>query len=179
MNTTKPTLVHIIAWTTLASGIVNLFWGFAASATAIATLVGVVCVPLTILPTVLGVFELIYAAKLFSNPPQALKPSTNIAVLEIACVLTGNLFAMAVGILSLVFYNDNDVKDYFARLNGMPEPVTVAPPAPASLPEPQPFDSAQGGPAPAAEALPTSTEESPAAEPSAKPKRASRKTPKQ
>lgn len=170
MNTTKPTLVHIIAWTTLASGIVNLFWGFAASATAIATLVGVVCVPLTILPTFLGVFELIYAAKLFSNPPQALKPSTNIAVLEIACVLTGNLFAMAVGILSLVFYNDNDVKDYFARLNGMPEPVTVAPYAPASLPEPQP--------APAVEALPTSTEESPAVESPAKPKRTPRKVAK-
>lgn len=170
MNTTKPTLVHIIAWTTLASGIVNLFWGFAASATAIATLVGVVCVPLTILPTVLGVFELIYAAKLFSNPPQALKPSTNIAVLEIACVLTGNLFAMAVGILSLVFYNDNDVKDYFARLNGMPEPVTVAPPAPASLPEPQP--------APAVEALPPSSVESPAVESPAKPKRTPRKVAK-
>lgn len=170
MNTTKPTLVHIIAWTTLASGIVNLFWGFAASATAIATLVGVVCVPLTILPTVLGVFELIYSAKLFSNPPQALKPSTNIAVLEIACVLTGNLFAMAVGILSLVFYNDNDVKDYFARLNGMPEPVTVAPPAPASLPEPQP--------APAVEALPPSSAESPAVESPAKPKRTPRKVAK-
>lgn len=171
MNTTKPTLVHIIAWTTLASGIVNLFWGFAASATALATLVGVICVPFTILPTLLGIFELIYAAKLFSNPPQAVKPSTNIAVFEIACVLTGNLFAMAVGILSLVFYNDNEVKEYFARLNGMPAPATVAPYAPASLPEPQP--------APAAEALPPSSEEALSAESPVKPKRASRKTPKQ
>ncbi len=160
MNTTKPTLIHVIAWTTLASGIVNLFWGFAASATAIATIVGVVCVPLTILPTILGVFELIYAAKLFSNPPQAVKPSTNIAVLEIACVLAGNLFAMAVGILSLVFYNDSVVKDYFARLNGMPTTGTVSPSAPESLPDPQP--------APAMEALPES-------ETSAKPKRTPRK----
>lgn len=158
MNTTKPTLVHIIAWTTLASGVVNLFWGFAASATAISTIIGVVCVPLTILPTFLGVFELIYAAKLFSNPPQAIKPSTNIAVLEIACVLTGNLFAMAVGILSLVFYNDTVVNDYFARLNGMPEAAPATPSTPASLPEPQP--------APTAEELPAPSEESPA-----KPKR--------
>jgi hypothetical protein len=114
-NLQKPTLVSVIAWMTLVSGIVNLFWGLAASGTALATIVGIVCIPLTILPTILGVFELIYAAKLFSEPPQVLKPSTNIAVFEIACVLTFNVFSMAVGILALVFYNDTVVKEYFAR----------------------------------------------------------------
>lgn len=138
MNTTKPTLVHVIAWTTLASGIVNIVWGFAASGTAISTLIGAICVPLTILPTLLGVFELIYAAKLFSNPPQAIQPSTNIAVFEVACALLGNAFSMAVGILSLVFYNDSVVKDYFARLNGTPTPSPVTPVPPASLPTPEP-----------------------------------------
>jgi hypothetical protein len=137
MNIQKPTLVHVIAWTTLASGIVNLFWGFAASGTALATVIGVFCIPLTILPTVLGVFELIYAAKLFSNPPQPVKPSTNIAVLEIACLLAGNVFSMAVGILSLVFYNDTIVKDYFARLDGTVPVMDLAQPAPASLPQPE------------------------------------------
>jgi len=133
MNTQKPTLVQVVAWTTLASGIVNLFWGLAASGTALATLIGIVCTPLTILPTILGVFELIYAAKLFSNPPQAVQPSTNIAIFEIACVLLGNVFSMAVGILALVFYNDTVVKDYFARLNGMPAPASVSPePAPVT-----------------------------------------------
>jgi len=171
MNTQKPTLVHVIAWTTLASGIVNLFWGFAASGTALATVIGVFCIPLTILPTVLGVFELIYAAKLFSNPPQAIKPSTNIAVLEIACLLLANVFSMAVGILSLVFYNDTVVKDYFARLNGAPAPA--APPAPASLPQPEVL--------PAPEVIPSPVEESPAPpaapteESPAKPKRTPRK----
>src|SRR6185436_3189345 len=133
----KPTLVSVIAWTTLASGIVNLFWGLAASHTALATVIGIFCVPITILPTVLGIFEVMYAAKLFSNPPQELKPSTNIAVLEIVCVITGNVFSMAVGILSLVFYNDTVVKEYFARLNGTLEPVTVMPAAPASVSQPE------------------------------------------
>ena len=137
MDTQKPTLVHVIAWTTLASGITNLFWGFAASGTALATVIGVFCIPLTILPTVLGVFELIYAAKLFSNPPQAIKPSTNIAVLEIACLLVGNVFSMAVGILSLVFYNDTEVKDYFAGLNGTLPPLDVVPSTPAPLHQPE------------------------------------------
>ena len=133
MNIQKPTLVNVIAWTTLASGIVNLFWGLVASHTALATVIGFFCVPITILPTVLGIFEVLYAAKLFSNPPQALQPSTNIAVLEIVCVITGNVFSMAVGILSLVFYNDTVVKDYFASLNG----TLANSPASASTSNPQ------------------------------------------
>lgn len=144
MQTQKPTLINVIAWTTLTSGIVNLVWGLAASGAALATLVGIICTPLTILPTVLGVFEIIYAAKLLSNPPQSVQPSTTIAILEIVCVLAGNVFAMVVGILSLVFYNDQIVKDYFARLNGMdgtlsPVPVPPAPPAPIVDPVPAPL----------------------------------------
>ena len=139
----KPTLVNVIAWMTLASGIINLVWGVAASGTVLSTVIGVICVPFTILPTILGVFELIYAAKLLSNPAQPVQPSTYIAVFEIACVLTGNVFAMIVGILALVFYNDTVVKDYFATLNGlmpggtvMSAPGTpVVPPAPIN-PEP-------------------------------------------
>lgn len=143
MNTQKPTLIHVIAWTTLASGIVNMIWGLAASGTALATLVGIICTPLTILPSILGIFEVIYAAKLLSNPPQSAQPSPNIAIFEIACILTGNVFAMVVGILSLVFYNDQIVKDYFARLNGtLPptpviSPLTPTPPVPpAPIPDP-------------------------------------------
>lgn len=143
MNTQKPTLVHAIAWMTLTSGVVNLFWGLAASGTALATIVGVICTPITILPTILGVFELIYAAKLFSNPPQALQPSTNLAIFEIASVLSGNVFSMAVGILALVFYNDAVVKDYFANLNGTPPSESSAPPAPASLPDPEPAPASE------------------------------------
>ena len=138
MQTQKPTLINVIAWTTLASGIVNLIWGLAASGTVLATIIGIICTPITILPTILGIFEIIYAAKLLSNPPQAVQPSQNIAIFEIACLLTGNVFAMVVGILSLVFYNDQIVKDYFASLNGTvpPAPVPVIPPVPPTPPAP-------------------------------------------
>jgi len=132
----KPTLVNVIAWMTLASGVTNLIWGVAASGTALATVVGIICIPFTILPTILGVFELIYAAKLFSNPAQPVQPSTNIAVFEIASVLTGNVFSMVVGILALVFYNDTVVKDYFARLNGIFTPATSIVPVAPIVPEP-------------------------------------------
>ena len=127
-NHQKPTLVNVIAWMTLASGIVNLFWGIAASGAVIASTIGigVICTPITILPTILGIFEIIYAAKLMSNPPQQIQPSNNIAILEIVCLLVGNLFAVVVGILALVFYNDLVVKDYFARLNGTLAPVEAS-----------------------------------------------------
>ena len=160
MNTQKPTLVQVIAWTTLASGVVNLFWGLAASGTALATIIGLICTPLTILPTILGIFELIYAAKLFSSPPQPIQPSTNIAIFEIASVLSGNVFSMAVGILSLVFYNDAEVKNYFATLNGTPSPEPVPTPAPVSLPDPEPAP-ASDEPAPKPKKKPASPKKAP------------------
>jgi hypothetical protein len=126
----KPTLVNVVAWTTLASGIVNLGWGLAVSAIAFVTIIGICCTPLTILPAILGIFEIIYAAKLLSVPPQPVRPAINLAVLEIVCILTGNIFSMIVGILSLIFYNDPAVKEYFARLNADVTPGTVPPVAP-------------------------------------------------
>ncbi|HSL27793.1 MAG TPA: hypothetical protein VK900_01235 [Anaerolineales bacterium] len=142
-NLQKPTLVNVIAWMTLASGIVNLFWGLGLAITVLMTIVGIVCVPLAILPTVLGIFEIIYATKLLSNPPQPVQPSSTIAILEIVSILAGNIFAVVVGILALIFYNDLSVREYFARLNGTlpPDaalvPVTPVPPvAPPVAPEP-------------------------------------------
>jgi hypothetical protein len=148
---------------TLASGIVNLFWGLGLTLTIVLGTIGfgLVCAPLTILPTILGIFEVIYAAKLLSNPPQAVQPSTTIAILEIVCILAGNLFSVVVGILALIFYNDVTVKDYFARLNGTvpPVPVVVVPPvAPESPIPPAPVDPE---PSLAGEAEPPYVEESP------------------
>jgi hypothetical protein len=140
----KPGLVTAIALMTLASGIVNLFWGFVASATALGTIVGVICLPITILPTILGVFEIIYAAKLLSAQPQPVQPSTPIAVFQILTFLMGNVFSMIVGILNLVFFNDLAVKDYFARINRMPAPVPAPvvslPPMPQPAPLPEPLE---------------------------------------
>ncbi len=169
----KPSLVNVIAWTTLASGIVNLGWGLVISATALLTIVGICCTPLTILPAILGIFEIIYAAKLLSTPPQAVRPATNLAVLEIVCILTGNVFTMVVGILSLIFYNDPAVKEFFARLNGdvvpgpippaapqIPPVVPIVTPAPAQEPIPSPITGEE--PAAPVEEIPLSEPEPPA-----------------
>ncbi len=150
MNTSyaneKPGLLTAIAAMTLASGILNLFWGFVASATALGTLVGVVCLPITILPTLLGIFEIIYAAKMLSNQPQPAQASPSIAVFQILTFMYGNIFSMVVGILNLIFFNDQSVKEYFARINA----VQVYPSLPVvpSAPELPAIPSRPGLPAP-------------------------------
>ncbi len=88
-----------------------------------------------ILPFVLGIFEIIYAAKLLANPPQPVQPSQAIAIMEICCILFANVISLVVGILALVFYNDVTVKAYFAKLNGYPAPMA----APAIVVEPEPM----------------------------------------
>ncbi|MGD8405222.1 MAG: hypothetical protein PVJ21_16280 [Anaerolineales bacterium] len=124
MNTTapeaqKPGLVTALTIMTLINGILNILYALGITAAIVlGTLgVGLLCAPVTILPAILGIFEIIYAVKLLSNPPQPVKPSQSIAVWEIVCIITGNVLSLIVGILALVFYNDASVKDYFARLN--------------------------------------------------------------
>ncbi len=137
----SPGLVKTIAVITLISGIVNIFWGLIATAIVVPTIILACLAVFTILPTILGVFEIIYALKLLNNPPQPVQPSTTIAILEILTVLTGNVFSMIVGILSLVFYNDPQVKEYFAKLNGIPYPVAPEAPVPPVSPEPSPQET--------------------------------------
>lgn len=143
----KPGLFTAISIMTLASGIINLFWGFVASAAALGTIVGVVCLPVTILPTILGIFEIIYAAKLMSSQPLPVQASPSIAVFEILTFLYGNIFSMVVGLLNLIFFNDQAVKEYFASINGMQiaSPASAIPPTSALWPAssekalPEPF----------------------------------------
>lgn len=158
----KPGLVKTIAVLTLVNGIVNIFWGLVATTTVTASVILICLAPLAILPTILGVFEILYALKLLAEPMRPVWPSQTIAILEILCLLTGNFFSMIVGILALVFYNDPQVKDFFARLNGIPYPVAPQP-APSAPPAPP-------MPAPVISEPPAAPAESPAPAPPKKPR---------
>ena len=115
----KPGMFNAISIMSLVNGIINVIYGLALTAGIVCSTLGIglLCAPLTILPTVLGIFEIIYAAKLLSNPPKPIQPSIVLGILEICCVLWGNLISPVVGILNLVFYNDDSVKAYFAQIN--------------------------------------------------------------
>ncbi|MCC7117004.1 MAG: hypothetical protein IT310_00645 [Anaerolineales bacterium] len=137
-STQRPGLYTAIAAMTLISGVINLFWGFVASASVLASVVGAICLPITILPTILGAFEITYAAKLLSNQPQPVKPSPSIAGFQISMLLYGNVFSAVVGLLNLIFFNDQTVQQHFQKLNEnrfVPAPITP-PETPATPEEP-------------------------------------------
>lgn len=115
----KPGMFTALAIITLVSGILNIFYGLTITALIVIGTIGLglLCAPVTILPTVLGVFEILYAIKLLSNPQQPVRFSQAIAIMEICCVITGNVLSAVAGILAFVFYNDTSVKVYFDQIN--------------------------------------------------------------
>lgn len=109
-----------LTYMTLASGILNIIYGLILTGSIVlGTLgIGLLCAPLTILPTVLGIFEILYAVKLMANPPRPpVQPSQTLAIFEICCIVVGGVIPVVVGILALVFYNDPEVQAYFAKIN--------------------------------------------------------------
>jgi len=159
--TSKPGKVQTVAILTLISGITNILWPLTAYAIIGASTIFVGCLflPLFVPPIILGVFEIIYATKLFPDPIKAARPSQSIAILEIICALTVNIVPVAAGIIALVMYNDPEVKAYFGKYAPaapvQPKPQAVQPVAVAA-PGPQPVEPvvvplapAQPEPAPA------------------------------
>lgn len=113
--TPKPGKVQTIAVLTLISGITNIIWPILLyTITSFATIfVGCLFLPFFVPPIILGIFEIIYAAKILPNPARPVKPSQTIAILEIISLLTGNLVSAATGIVALLLYNDPEVKAFF------------------------------------------------------------------
>ena len=115
----KPGIVTAIAVMSLVSGILNILWGLGVTLLVVIGTIGIglLCAPVTVLPVVLGIFEIIYGAQLMADPPKRTQPSHVIAILEICCIIYLNVGSLVVGILALVFYQQSDVRNYFARIN--------------------------------------------------------------
>lgn len=115
----RPGMVTAIAIMTLVNGVLNILYALSVTfGIVLGTFgIGLLCAPLTILPGILGIFEIIYATQLLAIPPRAVKPNQTIAILEIAAIAAGNVISLIVGILALVFYNDPAVRMYFGRIN--------------------------------------------------------------
>jgi len=119
----KPGMVTAIGVLTLISGIVNILAGLGIGGSLAVSVVLLCVAPFGALPIVLGVFEILYALKLLSDPPQPVQSNQTIAILEIVCFLFGNAVAGITGVLALAFYSDANVKAYFARLTTAPQVV--------------------------------------------------------
>lgn len=111
-SASKPGKVQAIEIILLVSGILNIIGGLSASFAFLVSIVGIICVPITLLPLILGVFEVLYASKLMSGKPLPAQNIKTIAILEIATILYGNVPGLVAGILNLVFLDDAPVKAY-------------------------------------------------------------------
>ena len=120
MQIQKPGKVTAIAAMALANGILNILWGLSLSSALVLGTVGIglLCAPITLLPLGLGIVEIIYAASLLSASPSPtqLSQTRTIAILEICCILYGNIVSLIVGILVLVFFGDLGVQGYLVGL---------------------------------------------------------------
>jgi hypothetical protein len=116
----KPGMVTAIAIMTLVNGILNILWsmGFACAVLSFFwAVLPLLCLPFAIYPFVLGILEIIYAAKLIPNPPKPVQPPKWLAIMEICDILVLDVVSLIIGILALIFYNDPKVQAYFAELN--------------------------------------------------------------
>jgi hypothetical protein len=113
----KPGKVQAIAIITLINGILNILAGISITFAFVLSTwgFGLICAPITILPSVLGIFEIIGASKLMANPPRKFNVQT-IAILEIIGIIIGNVPSLVIGILNLVFYNDPETRFYIDSL---------------------------------------------------------------
>lgn len=113
----RPSNINALGIMTIVSGAVNIVASLGLSFTVAITLFGLICLPITLLPTILGIFEVLYGTKLLANPPRPVRPSKVIAIFEIITFLFLNVISGVVGILALVFYSDPQTKVYFETIN--------------------------------------------------------------
>lgn len=110
----KPGMVKAIAIMNLVNGILNILTGLS----WLAMFIFIVTIPIGVYSLIVGILELINSSRLLPDPIKLDRPPKNIAVMEIINIISGNIVSLIVGILSLVFYQDDNVKSYFDRQKG-------------------------------------------------------------
>jgi hypothetical protein len=119
----KPGKVQAIAIMTLIDGILNivaigLTWGIiilGSSLTGVGLFM-ILCCPVPIYATVLGILEIIAATKLLPEPTKVKELPQYLAIMQIINVISGGLLSIVTGILALVFASDPEVVSYFASV---------------------------------------------------------------
>jgi len=112
----KPANVQVIGILILISGAINILVGLGITVgVVLGTLfIGLICLPLTLIPVGVGIYEIIVGIRVLGDQPTgSLKV---VGGLEIASILWGNFLSMIGGIVVLVFYNEPETKAYFEDL---------------------------------------------------------------
>lgn len=117
----RPGKVQAIAIMTLIDGILNILvgigWGIGILGTVLATFglgfIALLCCPVGIYAVVVGVLEILFAAKLLPDPPKVREFAKYVAIMQIVNIVSLNVLSPVTGILALVFANDPEVMAYF------------------------------------------------------------------
>lgn len=113
----KPGKLQAIAILCLVDGFLSISWGIGLALASIFSVVGILCLlPLTIYPIILGIVEIIYGLRLMADPVTLRHPPRFVAIMQIADIVLGDIVGLIVGVISLVFYEDAEVKAYFEQV---------------------------------------------------------------
>jgi hypothetical protein len=106
----KPGKVQAIAVMTLIGGILALLWGLICAATCV-----LLVWPGTYYSFVLGIMAIVKASALLGDRARNQGPPQAVAVMQIVNIVNGDVVNLVLGIVTLVFLGDPEVKDYFRR----------------------------------------------------------------
>ena len=122
--TIKPGKLQAMAIMTLVGGIIatisSVIWGIYAGITAIFTLgIGCICLIGPIYQMVAGILCIIQGSKLLGqNPDPYYAKTKKTAIMQIICIICFDVLNLTLGIVSLVFLNDEEVKAYIRSRGG-------------------------------------------------------------
>jgi hypothetical protein len=125
----RPSKVETIGIMMLISGIINILWSLGGAliilinltAIGVATFgIGCLCFPILLFPLLqlgLGVFEIVYGMRLMSPAAETVTYGRlqMITILEMVCIISGNIFSLVIGILNLIFLGEPAVQAYYKR----------------------------------------------------------------
>lgn len=74
------------------------------------------CWPFGIFSLIVGILEIIYAAKLLSDPIKTSQMNKTVAILQIINITNFMWTSLVIGIISLVFYGDPKVQAYYREM---------------------------------------------------------------
>jgi hypothetical protein len=109
----KPGYVQAIAIMCLVDGILNVLAGFGLVVGLLCSVFLACCAPLGVYPLVLGILEIVYASQLLPEQVCAVRPARYLAIMQIVNIVCSGVISLVIGILSLVFYSDAKVTEYF------------------------------------------------------------------
>jgi hypothetical protein len=115
----KPGKVQAVAIMNLIDGILDVlyglflvvFMGFLGGIGSAGILC--LCIPGGIYALMVGILEIISGAQLMSTPPKVQGIPKYVAIMQIVNIVSGNIFSLVIGILTLVFSGDPEVVAYF------------------------------------------------------------------